>query len=96
MDPQLDSTALHILQQAVESKELPHIQKFATAKETWDALEARFVGNDSMRRNRYYDLINEVERFYMFDDKTHEDMYRRLTIIATDFKSVGAEYVDDA
>ena len=32
----------------------------------------------------------------MLDDESHEDMFRKLTIIATDFKSVGAEYIDDA
>ena len=32
----------------------------------------------------------------MLDGESHEDMFRRLTIIATDFKSVGAEYIDDA
>ena len=96
VDAQLDSTALLILQQAVGPKELPHIQKYDTAKETWDALETRFVGNDSMKRNRYDELSNEAEGFYMHDDESHEDMFRRLTIIATDFKKVGAEYVDDA
>ena len=96
VDAQLDSTALLILQQAVGPKELPHIQKFNTAKETWDALEERFLGNDSMRRNRYKELCNEAEGFYMLDDDSHEDMFRRLTIIATDFKSVGADYIDDA
>ena len=39
VDHQLDSMALHILQQAVGEKELPHIQQFSTAKETWNALE---------------------------------------------------------
>ena len=89
VDAQLDSMALLILQQAVGPKELPHIQKFDTAKETWDALEARFVGNDSMKRNIYDELRNESEGFYMHDDESHEDMFRRLTIIAIDFKKVG-------
>ena len=41
-------------------------------------------------------MSNEDEWFYMHDDESHEDMFRGLTIIATDFKMVGAEYVDDA
>ena len=77
-------------------KELPHIQQFSTAKETWDAIEARFIGNDSMRRTIFDELSNEAKGFYMLDDESHEDMFRRLTVIATDFKSVGAEYIDDA
>ena len=80
----------------VQSKKLPHIKKYDTAKETWDALETRFLRNDSMKRNRYDELSNEAEGFYMRDDESHEDMFRRLNIIANDFKKVGAEYIDDA
>ena len=43
VDAQLDSTTFLILQQAVGLKGLTHIQKFSTTKETWDALEDRFV-----------------------------------------------------
>ena len=74
VDHQLYSTALHILQQAVGEKELPHIQQFSTAKETWKAIDDRFIGNDSMRRNRFEALSNEAEGFYMLDGESHEDM----------------------
>ena len=37
-----------------------------------------------MKRNRYDELSNEAEGFYMRDDESHEDMFQRLTIIATD------------
>ena len=91
VDHQLDSTALHVLQHAVGEKELPHIQQFST-----EAIEDRFIGNDSMRRNRFDAFNNVAEGFYMLDGESHEDMYRRLKVIATDFKSVGADHVDDA
>ena len=41
-------------------------------------------------------LSNEAEEFYMHDGENHEDMYRRLKIIANNFFSVGANHVDDA
>ena len=96
VDCQLNDVALHSLQQSVSEKELPHIQQFPTAKETWGAIEDRFVGNDNMKRNRFDALSNEAEGFYMFDGENHEDMYRRLKTIATNFSSVGATHVDDA
>src|SRR5664279_3009220 len=96
VDCQLNAVALHMLQQAVGEKEMPHIQQFSTAKETWNALTDRFVGNESMKRNRYDALSNEAEGFYMRDGEDHEDMYRRLKTIATDFSSIGATHVDDA
>ena len=64
VDCQLNAVALHILQQAVSEKELPHIQQFSTAKKTWHALEERFIGNKSMKRNRFEALSNEAEGFY--------------------------------
>ena len=96
VDCQLNAVALHILQQAVGEKELPHIQQFSTAKETWHALEERFIGNESMKRNRFEALSNEAEGFYMLDGENHEYMYRRLKTIATSFSGLGATHVDDA
>ena len=49
-----------------------------------------------MKINRFDALSNEAEGFCMIDGENHEDMYRRLKIIATNFKNVGAEHVDDA
>ena len=49
-----------------------------------------------MRRNRFDALSNEAEGFYMLDGESHEDMYQRLKVIATNFKSVGADHVNDA
>jgi hypothetical protein len=53
VDSQLNATALHMIQVAVGSKDLPHIQHFSTAKEAWQGLSDVFVGNESMKRTRY-------------------------------------------
>ena len=96
VDCQLNVVALHILQQAVGEKELPHIQQFSTAEETWHALEERFIGNERVKRNRFEALSNEAKGFYMLDGENHEDMYRRLKTIATNFSGLGATHVDNA
>src|SRR3954470_17980958 len=78
VDSQLNATALHMIQLGVGDKDMPHIQHLSTAKEAWDALTELFIGNESMRRNRYDALSNEAEGFYMLDGEDHEDMYRGL------------------
>src|SRR5215216_1644879 len=78
VDSQLNATALHMIQLGVGPKDMPHIEHFNTAKEAWDALIDLFIGNESMRRNRYDALSNEVEGFFMKDGDDHEDMYLRL------------------
>ena len=96
VDSQLDATAKHMIQLGVGPKDMPHIQHLNTAKECWDTLTDIFVGNESMRRNRYDALSNQAEGFYMLDGEDHEDMYRRLKAIATTFRDHGAAHVDDA
>jgi hypothetical protein len=34
-----------------------------------------FLGNESMKRNRFDALTNDVKGFYMLDSETHEEMY---------------------
>ena len=95
VDNQLDATAKHMIQLGVGPKDMPHIQHLNTAKE-WDALTDIFVGNESMRRNRYEALSNQAEGFYMLDGEDHEDMYRRLKAVANSFRDHGVSHVDDA
>ena len=53
VDKQLNATALHMIHVAVGEKNMPHIQHLTTAKEAWKALSDEFVGNESMKRNRF-------------------------------------------
>jgi len=48
-----------------------------------------------MKNNKFDEVSNEAEGFYMEDGESHEDMYRRLKALATTFKNLGAHYVDD-
>jgi hypothetical protein len=95
VDSQLNATALHMIQIAVGSKNLPHIQHFFTAKEAWEGLSDVFVGNESMKRTRYVAFSNQAEGFFMKDGEDHQEMYRRLKAIATTFKNLGAHHIDD-
>ena len=96
VDAQLNATALHMLELAVGEKDIHHIQQLTTAKEAWDCLSETFLGNESMKRNRYDALNNEAEGFYMLESETHEEMYGRLKNLAQAFYNVGAKYADDA
>jgi hypothetical protein len=50
-----------MIQQAVGSKDLSYIVHFTTAKEAWEGLFAIFVGNESMKRNKYNALRSQDE-----------------------------------
>jgi hypothetical protein len=95
VDSQLNATPLHMIQIAVGSKDLPHIQHFSTAKEAWQGLSDVFVGNESMKRTRYVSFCNQAEGFLMKDGEDHQEIYRRLKAIATTFKNLGVHHIDD-
>ena len=75
---------------------MAHIQHLNTAKEAWDALSEVFARNESMKRNRFEALSNQAKGFFMVEGEDHEDMFRRLKTIATEFRALGATHVDDA
>jgi hypothetical protein len=95
VDSQLNATTLHMIQIAVGSKDLPHIQHFSTAKEAWQGLSDVFVGNESMKRTRYVSFSNQADGFFMKDGEDHQEMYQKLKAIATTFKNLGAHHIDD-
>jgi hypothetical protein len=95
VDSQLNTTALHMIQIAIGSKDLPHIQHFSTIKEAWQGLSDVSVGNESMKRTRYEAFTNQAEGFFMKDVEDHQEMYQRLKAISTTFKNLGACHIDD-
>jgi hypothetical protein len=84
-----------MIQIAVGSKDLPHIQYFSTSKEACQGLSNVFVGNESIKRTRYVSFCNQAEGFFMKDNEDHQEMYRRLKAIATTFKNLGSHHIDD-
>jgi hypothetical protein len=42
-------------------RDLPHFQHFFASKEAWEGLSDVFVGNASMKRNRYEALRNQSQ-----------------------------------
>ena len=95
-EKQLNASALHMIELSVGESDKHYVLNATTEKEAWNCLEVAFLGNESMKRNRYESLSNDAEGFYMFDNETHEDMYGRLKTLAKAFFDVGATYVDDA
>ena len=87
---QLNATALDLIRVAVGEKDLHNIQHCTTAKDAWNCLADVFIGNESMRRNRYEAMSNQIEGFFMKDGETHMEMYQRLKALSTSFRELGA------
>ncbi|KAK1681657.1 hypothetical protein QYE76_042505 [Lolium multiflorum] len=103
-NPSLDKTSLGAPTEAetkdgegsaVSEDDRPYIEKPTTSKDAWDILAEVFLGSSSMRQNKFQEVSNKAEGFYMEDGEHHRDMYRRLKALAISFRDLGATYVDD-
>ena len=72
VEAQLNSVALHMIQQAVSEKDLPFIMKHTIAKDAWDSLSELYIGNKSMRHNKYSALKNQAEGFMKKQNEDHQ------------------------
>ena len=92
---QLNATTLHMIQQAVNEKVFPFIMKHTITKDDWDSLAGLYIGNESIRHNKYSSLKNQAEGFMKKQNEDHQDMYARLITVAAAFRNVGAHHIDD-
>lgn len=86
---QINATDRYMIEQGLGEKEAAHFEKYATAKEVWDALDGIYMGDESMRKNKFNALCNEAEGFYMHEGENHKEMYQRLTLVASNFYKHG-------
>jgi hypothetical protein len=71
VDCQLNATTLYMIQQAVGEYDRPYIENGTTTKAAWDTLSEVFLGSTSMRRNKFAEVSNQTEGFYMEDGENH-------------------------
>jgi hypothetical protein len=71
VDCQLNAIDLYMIQQAVGEDDRPYIEKATTAKAAWDILSEVFLGSSSMRKNKFEEVSNQTEGFYMEDGENH-------------------------
>jgi hypothetical protein len=85
VDCQLNATALYMIQQAVSEDDRPYIEKATTANDAWDILAKVFLGSSSMRQNKFQEVSNKAEGFYMEDGEHHRDMYSVSRLLLSPF-----------
>ena len=84
-----------MIQTAIGFKDLPYIIHLNTAKEAWESLVEIYLGNESMKRNKQSALCNQAEGFMKLPNEDHQEMYKWLLSIATAFRNVGADHIND-
>ena len=95
VDEQLNTTALHIIQQSLTKEYMAHIRKYDTAKQAWDHLTHLFIGNESIQSSKFDELNSESEGFHMFEGEDPKEMYRRLTTLSVAMTDRGCKDTND-
>ena len=81
-DHQFNENAFFIIQDAIPSEDIAHLQPFFVAKEAWHHVVSLYKGSASIQRSNYEVVQDEVDEFAMNEDEEPRELYRRLTTLA--------------
>ena len=82
VDNQFNENALFIIQDAIQSKDLPHLRPFALAKDAWHCVVSLYQGSASIQCSNYEVVQDEADEFAMKEDEEPRELYRRVTKLA--------------
>jgi hypothetical protein len=66
-----------------------------TAKEAWESLDKLFQGNESIQSSKYDMEIDKSDNFFMQEDETPEELYRRTVELANQLRYFGKDEIPD-
>nr|GEX89629.1 zinc finger, CCHC-type [Tanacetum cinerariifolium] len=93
-DTKKDKTVIAYIYQSLPEEQLLLISKYNTAKEVWDALKKRHVGENRIQQAKQQTLKSEFEMLQMEENESIDSFVTRLTGIINKAASVGLTYED--
>nr|GEV41775.1 zinc finger, CCHC-type [Tanacetum cinerariifolium] len=93
-DTKKDKTTIAYIYQSLPEEQLLLISKYKTAKEVWDALKKRHVGENRVQQAKQQTLKSEFEMLQMEENESIDSFVTRLTGIINKAASVGLAYED--
>ncbi|GKB32370.1 hypothetical protein Tco_0871771 [Tanacetum coccineum] len=69
-------------------------EKYETAKEVWESIKVRYIGEERVQKARLQTLRSELKTLKMKDNETVSDFARKLRSIRGKFKSLGSTLKD--
>ncbi|XP_010555772.1 PREDICTED: uncharacterized protein LOC104825183 [Tarenaya hassleriana] len=90
----LNSKALSIIFNTVDSDEFKQIQACKTAKEAWDALELIHEGTSSVKRKRRDIVKHQFDKLEMDEDESVKEFCGKLSALANEAAALGKQYKD--
>ncbi|GKA37243.1 zinc finger, CCHC-type containing protein [Tanacetum coccineum] len=89
-----DKTAIAYIYQSLPEEQLLLISKYKTAKEVWDALKKRHVGENRVQQAKQQTLKSEFEMLQMKENESVDSFTTKLTSIVNKAASLGLTYED--
>jgi hypothetical protein len=75
----------------VDKEEFSRVDGLDEAKEVWTTLRMAHEGSKPMRKAKIDMLEGQLNRFVMFDDETHQDMFNHLKNLVNKAKALGSK-----
>ncbi|XP_010556066.1 PREDICTED: uncharacterized protein LOC104825438 [Tarenaya hassleriana] len=90
----LNSKALSIIFNTVDSDEFKQIQACKTAKEAWDTLELIHEGTSSVKTKRRDIVKHQFDKLEMDEDESVKEFCGKLSALANEAATLGKQYKD--
>ncbi|KAJ9544830.1 hypothetical protein OSB04_024537 [Centaurea solstitialis] len=89
-----DKSAKAFIFQAIPEDILLQVSKKKSAKEVWDSLKTRYLGEERVQKARIHTLKSEFEALRMKDGETIDEFTRKLSGMVSKYNSLGATLED--
>jgi hypothetical protein len=90
-----NAQAISILTSSIHKEEFNHVDGLDAAKDVWTTLRMTHEGSKPVRKAKVEMLEGQLNRFIMYDDETHHEMFNRLKKLVNKTRALGSkEYTD--
>jgi hypothetical protein len=91
-----NAQAISILASSIDKEEFNRVDGLDMAKDVWNTLRMAHEGSRPMRKAKVKMLEGQLNRFIMYDDETHHEMFNRLKKLVNKARALGSmKWTDD-
>jgi hypothetical protein len=86
-----NAQAISILTSSIDKEEFNRVNSLDVANDIWTTLRMTHEGSKPVRKGKVEMIEGQLNRFIMYDDKTHHEMFNRLKKLVKTARVIGSK-----
>jgi hypothetical protein len=86
-----NAQAISILTSSIDKEEFNRVNSLDVANDIWTTLRMTHEGSKPVRKGKVEMIEGQLNRFIMYDDKTHHEMFNRLKKLVKKARVIGSK-----